>query len=171
MGDKSFLGTGLTVDTSQTITVVTQFLTVDNTTSGQLLEMRRLYIQNGQVIQISKTNIGGLEPYDSITDQFCTDQKKVFGNTNSFPNLGDLQVMGESLDRGVVLVMSIWDDHTANMLWLDSAYPTDADLSQSGVARGNFSTSSGVPEDVESQSPNSQVVFSNIKYGSIGSTC
>ncbi|OCB88151.1 cellobiohydrolaseI [Sanghuangporus baumii] len=170
MGDKSFLGPGLTVDTSQTITVVTQFLTADNTTSGQLSEIRRLYVQNGQVIQNSKTNIAGLDPYDSITDQFCTDQKEVFGDTNSFSSLGGLQVMGESLDRGVVLVMSIWDDHTANMLWLDSNYPTDADPSQPGVARGNCSTSSGVPEDVESQSPNSQVVFSNIKYGPIGST-
>ena len=33
--------------------------------------------------------------------------------------------MGESLARGHVLVMSLWDDHAANMLWLDSDYPPD----------------------------------------------
>jgi cellulose 1,4-beta-cellobiosidase len=33
--------------------------------------------------------------------------------------------MGESLARGMVLVMSLWDDHYAHMLWLDSDYPTD----------------------------------------------
>ena len=31
--------------------------------------------------------------------------------------------MGESLARGHVLVMSLGDDHEANMLWLDSNYP------------------------------------------------
>ncbi|KAL5500902.1 CBH1_5 [Sanghuangporus vaninii] len=170
MGDKSFLGPGLTVDTSQKITVVTQFLTADNTASGDLTEIRRLYVQNGQVIANSKTNIPCLDDYDSISDDFCQDQKVIFGDTNSFANLGGLQVMGESLDRGVVLVMSVWDDHAAQMLWLDSSYPTDADPSQPGIARGNCSTSSGFPEDVESQSPNAQVVFSNIKYGPIGST-
>ena len=29
------------------------------------------------------------------------------------------------MGRGMVLVMSLWDDHDANMLWLDSDYPLD----------------------------------------------
>ena len=33
---------------------------------------------------------------------------------------GGLKAMGESLARGHVLVMSLWDDHLANMLWLDA---------------------------------------------------
>ena len=28
--------------------------------------------------------------------------------------------MGQSLGRGHVLVMSLWDDHLANMRWLDA---------------------------------------------------
>jgi len=36
-----------------------------------------------------------------------------------------MQTMGEALGRGMVLVMSIWDDHAAHMLWLDSDYPVD----------------------------------------------
>lgn len=53
--------------------------------------------------------------------------------------------MGNALERGMVLVMSIWDDHYVNMLWLDSNYPTDVDPSQPGVARGSCATDSGLP--------------------------
>lgn len=56
------------------------------------------------------------------------------------------------------------------MLWLDSTYPTNGTSSTPGAARGSCSTSSGVPAQVEAQSPNAKVVFSNIKFGPIGST-
>ena len=78
--------------------------------------------------------------------------------------------MGKGMELGMVLVMSLWDDHYANMLWLDSNYPTDQDVSKPGIARGECDISSGVPADVESSNPNAQVVFSNIKFGPIGST-
>ncbi|EJD00164.1 uncharacterized protein FOMMEDRAFT_136243 [Fomitiporia mediterranea MF3/22] len=170
MGDKSFLGPGLEVDTRQKMTVVTQFVTADNTTSGRLSEIRRLYVQNGRVIQNSKVNIPGMEAYDSITDDFCNAQKRTFGDNNSFESMGGLNTMGEAFDHGMVLVMSVWDDHAVNMLWLDSNYPTDAPATQPGIARGNCPTSSGQPTQVESQSPGSSVTFSNIKFGPIGST-
>ncbi|KAL5531100.1 CBH1_4 [Sanghuangporus baumii] len=170
MGDQSFLGPRLTVDTTQKITVVTQFLTSDNTTTGALSEIRRLYVQNGQVIQNSKVNIPGMDAYDSITDDFCNAQKEAFGDTNTFEQMGGLQTIGNAFDAGMVLVMSIWDDYAVNMLWLDSDYPTDVPATNPGVARGNCSTSSGVPNDVESASASATVVFSNIKFGDIGST-
>ncbi|KAH9897786.1 cellobiohydrolaseI [Cubamyces lactineus] len=170
MGDQTFLGPGKTVNTNSKFTVVTQFLTNNNQTSGQLSEIRRLYVQNGKVIANSKTNIPGMSAYDSITDSFCNAQKQAFGDTNSFEKLGGLQQMGASFDKGMVLVMSIWDDHEAQMLWLDSDYPLDKDPSQPGVSRGPCATSSGQPTDVESQSPDATVIFSNIKYGPIGST-
>lgn len=170
MGDKSFLGPGLTVDTNSVITVVTQFITSDNTTSGDLVEIRRIYVQDGTVIQNSKTNIAGLDTYDSITDDFCNAQKTVFGDTNSFENQGGLKVMGDSFEQGMVLVMSLWDDHAVDMLWLDSDYPTTSDPSTPGVARGNCPTTSGAPTDVEANAANSYVIYSNIKYGPIGST-
>jgi len=44
--------------------------------------------------------------------------------------------MGEALKRGMVLVMSIWDDHDAYMLWLDGEYPLNEDPSKPGVKRG-----------------------------------
>merc|ERR1711933_226444 len=64
--------------------------------------------------------------------------------------------------------MSLWDDHYANMLWLDSTYPVDS--TDPGAARGTCGTDSGVPADVESQHPDSSVIFSDIKFGPIGST-
>ena len=78
--------------------------------------------------------------------------------------------MADAFEKGVVLVMSLWDDHAADMLWLDSSYPTTDPTTQPGVARGSCSTSSGKPADVEKNSASSTVKFTNIKWGDIGST-
>ncbi|TFK32601.1 cellobiohydrolase I [Crucibulum laeve] len=170
MGDTSFYGKGLTVDTSQKFTVVTQFLTNNNSSSGTLSEIRRLYVQNGKVIQNSKVNIPGMSAYDSITTDFCSAQKTAFGDTDSFGNKGGLANMSKAAANGMVLVMSVWDDHAVNMLWLDSSYPTDADASKPGIKRGTCATTSGAPADVESASANASVTYSNIRFGDIGST-
>ncbi|KAF9442054.1 glycoside hydrolase family 7 protein [Macrolepiota fuliginosa MF-IS2] len=170
MGDKSFYGKGLTVDTSSKFTVVTQFLTSDNSTSGSLSEIRRLYVQNSKVIANSKTAVSGMDAFDSVSADFCDAQKAAFGDTTSFQDKGGISAMGSSMGRGMVLVMSVWDDHAANMLWLDSNYPTDGDASQPGIARGTCATSSGVPSDVESSAASASVTYSNIKFGDIGST-
>jgi cellulose 1,4-beta-cellobiosidase len=167
MGVKSFYGAGSTVDTSKKITVVTQFITGS---SGDLSEIRRLWVQDGKVIHNSAANWSGLKPYDSISDTFCNDAKKLFGDKNDFEAKGGLKAMGGSLDRGMVLVMSLWDDHAAQMLWLDSSYPVDADPSKPGIGRGTCSTTSGKPSDVESQYPGSSVTFSNIKWGDLNTT-
>ncbi|KAF8642825.1 hypothetical protein AX16_009396 [Volvariella volvacea WC 439] len=107
---------------------------------------------------------------DSVTTEFCNAQKTAFNDTFSFQQKGGMANMSEALRRGMVLVLSIWDDHAANMLWLDSNYPTDRPASQPGVARGTCPTSSGKPSDVENSAANSQVIYSNIKFGDIGST-
>lgn len=54
------------------------------------------------------------------------------------------------------------------MLWLDSTYPEGE--TGPGTKRGSCGTDSGVPSDVEKEVPNASVVFSNIKFGPIGST-
>jgi cellulose 1,4-beta-cellobiosidase len=56
------------------------------------------------------------------------------------------------------------------MHWLNSPYPTDADPTKPGVARGTCSITSGKPADVESQTPGATVTYSNIKTGPFGST-
>ncbi|TRY69219.1 hypothetical protein TCAL_13113, partial [Tigriopus californicus] len=170
MGDTSFFGEGSSfkVDSSKPVTVVTQFITDNGSDNGDLVEIRRKYVQNGQVIENSKVNFDGVSDYDSITDDFCTDIKDLFGDVNDHQKKGGLKTMGEALKRGMVLVMSLWDDHEAFMLWLDSNYPEDG--SGPGVERGPCPTSSGRPEDVESNQPEATVKFSNIRYGDIDST-
>ncbi|KAJ7078311.1 cellulase [Mycena belliarum] len=170
MGDQTFLGPGLTVDTSRPFTVVTQFITADNTTTGTLSEIRRIYVQNGKVIQNSMSSMAGVTPTNAISDDFCTQQKAATGDTNSFGKLGGLETMGAAIKKGMVLALSIWDDHAAGMLWLDAAYPTDADPTAPGVSRGPCSATSGDPTTVESTEANDYVVFSDIRTGPIGST-
>ncbi|KAJ7485859.1 cellulase [Mycena latifolia] len=171
MGDQTFLGPGMTVDTTAPFTVVTQFITSDNTTTGTLSEIRRIYVQNGNVIQNSNTDLAGISPpVNSISDSFCTAQKTAVGDTNSFAAHGGMATMGAALQKGMVLALSIWDDHEADMLWLDSDYPLNASASAPGVSRGPCSATSGDPATVESTEANDYVIFSDIKFGALGST-
>lgn len=78
LGDKTFFGPGsnFKVDTTQKMTVVTQFVTSDNTDSGDLSEIRRLFVQNGNVIATEPVTLGG-KSFDSVSDAFNAAQKKV----------------------------------------------------------------------------------------------
>lgn len=169
MGNESFYGDGKIVDTSSKFTVVTQFITGDSTDTGDLTEIRRLYKQNGNVIQQATSDISGVSG-NSITDDFCKAQKTAFNDTDSFESRGGVAAMGDAFSRGMVLVMSIWDDYAADMLWLDAPYPADADTSKAGVVRGTCAADSGVPATVESDSGDASVIFSNLKVGALNST-
>lgn len=161
MGDETFYGKGLTVDTSKVFTVVTQFI------GNPLTEIKRFYVQNGKTIPNSDSKIDGVTG-NSITTEFCDAQKAAFGDEYTFKTHGGMESMSKALGAGMVLVMSLWDDHYSNMLWLDSTYPTDS--TKLGSVRGSCATSSGVPTDVEGASGSAAVTYSNIKYGPIGST-
>nr|BAF57301.1 putative glycosyl hydrolase family7 [uncultured symbiotic protist of Reticulitermes speratus] len=160
-GDQSFYGEGKTVDTKQPLTVVTQFV------GDPLTEIRRVYVQGGKTINNSKTS-NLADTYDSITDKFCDATKEASGDTNDFKAKGAMSGFSTNLNTAQVLVMSLWDDHTANMLWLDSTYPTDS--TKTGASRGPCAVSSGVPKDVESQHGDATVIYSDIKFGAINST-
>jgi cellulose 1,4-beta-cellobiosidase len=134
-----------------------------------LSEIRRFYVQGGKVIPNSQSTISGVTG-NSITDTFCAAQKTAFGDTNEFAAKGGLATMGAALKKGMVLVMSIWDDHAADMLWLDAPYPPTKDASAPGVSRGTCAADSGVPSDVEANAGSSSVTYSNIKWGPINST-
>ncbi|KAF3922915.1 Exoglucanase [Dactylellina cionopaga] len=164
-GDTEFFGPGKTIDTGKKFTVVTQFIT----DGGQLSEIKRFYVQDGNVVENSQSTIPGVEG-NSITPAFCDAQKSVFGDVTNFQDKGGLAAMGDAMKNGMVLVMSLWDDHHANMLWLDSTFPVDQDPSKPGIARGTCDTSSGDPIDVEAQIPDSTVTYSKIRSGPIGST-
>ncbi|KXT09663.1 hypothetical protein AC579_3016 [Pseudocercospora musae] len=168
MGNESFYGEGSIVDTTSTFTIVTQFITDDGTDTGSLSEIRRIYVQGGTVIQNSVSDVSGVDTTNSITEGFCEQQKTAFGDTNSFDARGGLAAMGDAFERGMVLVLSIWDDYAASMLWLDSTYPTNG--TGPGVKRGTCDAASGAPETVEGAHPDASVTFSNIKYGALNST-
>jgi cellulose 1,4-beta-cellobiosidase len=122
---------------------------------------------NGKRIDSPKFTLQGNE-HDSITEQFCQDWVDTTKDGTNFLQKGSFDAVDKSLENGVVLVMSLWDDHFANMLWLDSIYPTDS--TDPTNYRGSCSIDSGLAADVEADVPHSNVIFSNIKWGKIGTT-
>merc|ERR1712203_456408 len=144
-----------------------QFITDDGTDNGQVSQVRQFYTQNGKTIEHPQYSVNGNQ-HDRITDEFCSDWVATTHDGTNFLEKGGMKTISESLETGVVLVMSLWDDHYANMLWLDSTYPVDS--SDPGAYRGSCSTDSGVPKDVEAKYGNAHVIFSDIKVGPIGST-
>ncbi|CAE7030099.1 cbhB [Symbiodinium natans] len=179
LGDKEYYGRGrgFTVNSKKKLTVVTQFITEGNTDDGDLIDIRRFYVQDGRVIPNSNISIAGMTG-DSITDATCAAMKTAFGDINDFARKGGLNAMGEALQRGMVLVMSLWDDSDANMLWLDADYPLDKDPSLPGVNRGPCRTDTGLPAYLRDKHlvqqfqlyPRARVRYSKIKVGTLGST-
>jgi len=169
MGDRDFYGPGskFKLDTTKPMTVVTQFITDDGTDSGTVNEVRRHYVQNGKKIENPHFDLLG-NKHDSITQQFCEDWVGTTKDGTNFIQKGGMTDVDRSLEKGVVLVMSLWDDHFANMLWLDSTYPTDS--KDPTNYRGSCGIDSGLPADVEVDAADSNVIFSNIRYGHLGQT-
>jgi len=170
LGDTSFFGAGsnFTLDSTKPMTVVTQFITNDGTDMGKLTEIKRFYIQNGKTIETPSLKVGSGGSHNSISEDFCKEWAADTKDGTNFVELGGLASMDDAMSKGMVLVMSLWDDHEANMLWLDSTYPTDG--KQTGAFRGPCPITSGDPKDVEKNAANSTVTFSNIRFGEIGST-
>lgn len=170
-GNHTFYGLKATVDSSSTVTVVTQFLTSDGTDTGSLVEIRRFYVQNGRVISNSLTNFAGHEEYNSISKEYCNEQKEYFGDPNYFAQQGGLVQISSAMRNGMVLVFSLLGSYEDDYFWLDSDYPTDAvDPSVPGVARGTCPSTPGATLPVEGLYPTPRVTYSNIKFGTIGST-
>jgi len=134
-GKRNFYGPGMTLDTNKPFTVLTQF----QASGGQLSQVTRKYIQNGRTMAASGNS-------DVITASGCGS------------GFGGLAGMGQALGRGMVLAMSIWNDNTQHMEWLDSGN------------NGPCQKGEGSPANIQSKRPDTHVVFSNIRWGDIGST-
>lgn len=107
--------------------------------------------------------------FETISTDFCQAWVDTTKDGTNFLQKGGFDAVDEALEKGVVLVMSLWDDHFANMLWLDSIYPVDS--TDPTNYRGSCDITSGVPADIEPAVGNtSSVIYSNIKYGPLGST-
>jgi len=169
LGEKKFWGPGsdFAVDSSKPVQVTTQFITDDGTDNGKLTEVKQFYTQNGKTIEHPSYTVNGNQHSD-ITDDYCSDWVAETKDGTNFLEKGGLGAVEQAFENGVVLVMSMWDDHYANMLWLDSTYPVDS--SDPGAARGPCPTTSGDPKDVESSQGSAKVTFSDIKFGKIGTT-
>ncbi len=111
--------------------VVTQFITTNSTDSGDLSEIRRIWKQGGKVYRNTTVSVNG-NKYSSLTDAYCDAQKMVFNDTNSYEEVGGNRAMGNAMDRGMVLTMSILDDPDTYVLWLDSNFPPDKSPSIGG---------------------------------------
>jgi cellulose 1,4-beta-cellobiosidase len=169
LGKDDFWGPGsqFSIDSTKPVQVTTQFITSDGTDNGKVVAVKQIYHQNGKEIQHPTYTVNGKE-HHGISDSFCTDWASVTQDGTNFLEKGGMSAVDAAFEKGVVLVMSLWDDHYANMLWLDSIYPTDG--KQPGSHRGTCSIHSGDPVDVENNAPHSKVIFSDIKVGPIGST-
>jgi len=155
-GDESFYGPGLTVDTTKSFTVITQFPT--DSTGKVLSEIRRLYIQDGKLIQNAAVNVSTFPALPAglnyIDDAFCT----ATGGGSQFEPLGGITDMGAALHRGMVLIFTVWWDTGGFMNWLDSG------------STGPCNATEGNPTFITQVQPDPAVTFSAIKWGEIGST-
>eukprot|EP01060_Flectonema_neradi_P024530 TRINITY_DN3346_c0_g1_i1.p1 TRINITY_DN3346_c0_g1~~TRINITY_DN3346_c0_g1_i1.p1 ORF type:complete len:466 (+),score=109.21 TRINITY_DN3346_c0_g1_i1:46-1443(+) len=162
----NFWGNNKQIDATQPVSVTTQFVETD----GKLSAIRRVYKQNGKIIQNMNATFGA-KTFDSVTDEFCSSQATTFDQGEQhFSAKGGLQEMGKSLERGMTLVLSLWDDVTAHMLWLDGLYPTNASTSTPGAVRGSCDPGTGPPMQDPKMFADKYVKFSDIKWGDIGST-
>jgi len=169
LGEKQFWGPGshFSIDSRHPVQVTTQFITEDGTDHGKLKEVKQFYTQNGKTIHHPMYTVNG-KKHNTISDNFCRDWVAETKDGTNYLEKGGLDAVDKAFQKGVVLVMSLWDDHYANMLWLDSTFPVDSHAP--GAARGTCSTHSGKPEEVEKTQAHSKVKFSDIKVGGIGTT-
>merc|ERR1711862_753109 len=94
-----------------------------------------------------------------------------FGDVKDYQEHGGMKGMGESLDRGHVMIFSLWDDVEVNMLWLDSAYPLDKPETDPGIKRGDCpGGEESTPTYLRKTYPNGYVTFKNAAVGETGST-
>mmetsp|Transcript_89 Transcript_89/g.233 ORF Transcript_89/g.233 Transcript_89/m.233 type:complete len:550 (-) Transcript_89:437-2086(-) len=176
LGNDTFWGAGPghTIDTTRPLTIITQFITDDGTEDGELIDIRRKYLQDNVLIENAEAPLLKSKA-DSMTDDYCTESNKVFDSKGTgFDVLGGVKGMGEALGRGMVLVLSVWDDNLQRMLWLDGEKTNiKEDPEDPGITRGPCKFEKGSDKDVKEHleaSGEMFVTFSNIRYGDLGST-
>merc|ERR1719213_689929 len=127
---------------------------------------QQFYVHDGKEIHHPNYSAGGNDNMES--DAFCAAQKNSFGDRNSFSEKGGMKAMGEALNRGMVLVISMWDDIAVSMNWLDSYM--DCDPSEPGCTRGPCDPADGVPETLREAHPDASYTLKNLKVGDLDTT-
>ncbi|TQN68512.1 Endoglucanase type C [Colletotrichum shisoi] len=142
-------GAAFEVDTTRKFTVVTQF----PSRNGKLKELRRMYVQDGKVIQNNVVNIEGPPKINFMSDEYCQAT-----GASEFTRLGGMEGMGDAMTRGMVLAVSLWWDKSTFMGWLDQGN------------NGPCNATEGNPSVVTQIQSNPEVTFSNIRFGELNST-
>jgi len=165
MGTRDFYGpgSGFQVNTDYPFKVVTRF----HAPAGVLTSIEQFYVQFGR--EIHHPNSPGLGNQNIESDETCQDQKNSFFDRNRFAEMGGMKQMGEALDRGMVLVISMWDDIAVAMNWLDSYMDCDP-ASDAGCIRGPCDPADGVADTLREAHPDSAYTVTNLKWGEFGST-
>jgi len=175
-GAHKFYGPGpeFELNSLKPMTVVTQFITEDGTDTGKLKEMKRFYVQDGKTVENPTPSYTSSTPGDwtSISDGMCAAQMTNFSDRlDVFQAKGGVAGMGYAMNRSMALVISLWDDHDVGMIWLDAIDPYPVDPAKPwGALRGTCNQTSGNYTKVEKNHPDSYGLFSDIRYGEIGST-
>ena len=82
------------------------------------------------------SSYAGSKTYTSITDEMCDTQKDYFTDVNDFKVKGGIKAMGEAMKRGMVLTLSMWDEHDVGMIWLDATDPYPVPAGKKGAKGG-----------------------------------
>jgi len=177
-GAHNFFGPGpsFQLDSEKPMRVVTQFITDDGTDTGTLVEMRRFYVQDNKTIYPPNPDYTPTgKNYTAISDEMCKFQMNNFSDRfDVFQKKGGIAGMGAAMGRGMTLVLSLWDDHDVGMIWLDAKDPAPKDWKTPnpppGALRGTCNQTSGNYTFVEKYHGDSSVIYSDFRYGEIGST-
>lgn len=142
LGNRTLYGPNLQVNTLKPFKVITQIFSD---------HVKRFYEQDG------KRFYGG-----EMNDQSIRERKLKFGESNHFEQLGGWKGMINSFKRKHVIAISLWDDLSASMLWLDSTFPVGSQ--KPGAVRGPCSGSENNALQLRSKVPQASVTYSNFKF-------
>ncbi|TPR11185.1 putative integral membrane protein [Aspergillus niger] len=140
LGNTDFYGPGLTVDTNSPFTVVTQFITDDGTSSGTLTEIKRLYVQNGEVIANGASTYSSVNG-SSITSAFCESEKTLDYPVNSSASTPGVARGTCSTDSGVPATVEA-ESPNAYVTYSNIKFGPIGSTYSSGSSSGSGSSSS-----------------------------
>lgn len=153
VGKTDFYGPGKKVDTRKPITVKTKFFAAN----GEITKIVRTYVQDGREIFGHEDTSASMKAL-----------KEMMEEPDHFHELGGMKTMYDSMKRKQVLVLSLWDDVSVNMRWLDSIYPPGSNDPAS--YRGPCSNHDNSPDFLRKNYADAYVVYSDIQINDLSDT-
>ncbi|KAK0721262.1 concanavalin A-like lectin/glucanase domain-containing protein [Apiosordaria backusii] len=132
----------------------------------------QFFIQDGKRIDVPTPVWDGLPKQNGLSEEMCAVQAEVFSERDSWAEHRGWEThRRQVLNRPMVLVTSIdaADFYMWNT-WLDSSIHNDTCEGCAGVERGPCPREDNEPWIVQANGGRAKVVWSNIRFGPIGST-